>query len=161
MEWHVRAFIKASLTWLALGVTLGVAMAAHPLWTIYRLAHVHMVLMGFVTMMIYGVAYHVIPRFAGHPLHSRGAARWHWWVSNVGLACMAAGFVVRATHPSVGTVVLATGGTLSALGAYTFSYVLWRTMDGPSALRTAARSARAATEGRDGPLVQLAGPSRR
>jgi len=61
MEWFVRAFLKASLAWLAMGVTLGVAMAAYPPWTVYRLAHVHMVLLGFVTMMIYGVAYHVIP----------------------------------------------------------------------------------------------------
>ena len=42
MEWFVRAFIKASLAWLGLGVTLGVAMAAHPAWVIYRPAHVHM-----------------------------------------------------------------------------------------------------------------------
>ena len=74
MEWYVRAFLKASLSWLAAGVSLGVAMAAHPLWTVYRLVHMHMLLLGFVTMMIYGVAYHVIPRFAGFPIHNRRAA---------------------------------------------------------------------------------------
>jgi len=139
MEWFVKAFLKASLAWLALGVTLGVAMAAHPAWTIYRLAHVHVVLLGFVTMMIYGVAYHVIPRFTGHQLHSRRAARWHWWGANVGLALMAAGFVVRAHDPAIGTPLLATGGVLSALGAYTFVYVLWRTIDGERAQRAAVR----------------------
>ena len=56
MEWFVKAFVKASLVWLALGVTLGVAMAAYPAWIIYRPAHMHMVLLGFVTMMIFGVA---------------------------------------------------------------------------------------------------------
>ena len=65
MTWFVKAFLKSSLAWLALGVTFGVAMAAHPVWTVYRLAHVHMMLLGFVTMMIYGVAYHVIPHFVG------------------------------------------------------------------------------------------------
>ena len=69
MTWFVKAFLKSSLAWLALGVTFGVAMAAHPVWTVYRLAHVHMLLLGFVAMMIFGVAYHVIPRFAGFPLH--------------------------------------------------------------------------------------------
>ena len=63
MQWFVKAFLKASLVWLSLGVTLGVAMAAHPTWTVYRPAHVHMTALGFVTMMIYGVAYHVVPRF--------------------------------------------------------------------------------------------------
>ncbi|MDB4908547.1 MAG: cytochrome c oxidase subunit [Gemmatimonadetes bacterium] len=131
MEWFVKAFLKASLAWLALGVTLGVAMAAYPLWTLHRSAHMHMVLLGFVTMMIYGVAYHVIPRFTGHPLHSRRAAGVHWWLSNVGLALMVLGFVTRAYGAGIGTVALATGGTLSALGAYVFVYLIWRTVDGP------------------------------
>jgi cbb3-type cytochrome oxidase subunit 1 len=148
LEWFVKAFLKASLAWLALGVTAGVAMAAHPAWTVYRAAHVHMVLLGFVTMMIYGVAYHVVPRFAGAALHSRRAAGWHWWASNAGLALMVAGFAARAAGRAAGAAVLATGGTLSALGAYAFVYVLWRTIDGPAAMRATAagRGARARVE---------------
>lgn len=143
MDWFVKAFLKASVVWLTAGVTAGVAMAAHPAWTIYRLAHMHMVLLGFVTMMIYGVAYHVIPRFAGFPLYSRRAATWHWWISNVGLLGMAAGFIVRVWQPRVGTPLVAVGGCLSAIGAYTFAFLLWRTMDGPSALRGGAKRAQA------------------
>jgi cbb3-type cytochrome oxidase subunit 1 len=130
MDWFVKAFIKASVAWLTVGVTIGVVMGAHPAWTVYRLAHMHTVLLGFVTMMIYGVAYHVIPRFAGIPLHSRRAAAWHWWFSNVGLLVLASGFVVRVSNPLIGTPMVAIGGALSAVGAYTFAYVLWRTMDG-------------------------------
>ena len=147
MDWYVRAFLKASLSWLAAGVSLGVAMAAHPVWTVYRLVHMHMLLLGFVTMMIYGVAYHVIPRFAGFPIHSRRAAVLHWWISNAGLVLMATGFAVRVHDATAGTIVLASGGTLSALGAYTFVYVIWRTIDGPNALRQANRRAREATLG--------------
>ena len=147
MDWYVRAFLKASLSWLAAGVSLGVAMAAHPLWTVYRLVHMLMLLLGFVTMMIYGVAYHVIPRFAGFPIHSRRAAVLHWWISNAGLLLMATGFAVRVHDATAGTIVLASGGTLSALGAYTFVYVIWRTIDGPGALRQANRRAREATLG--------------
>ena len=138
MDWFVKAFIKASVTWLALGVTLGLAIAIHPLWVIYRPAHLHMVLLGFVAMMIYGVAYHVIPRFVGFPLHSPRAAGLHWWMSNVGLLLMVAGFVVRVRSGAVVTVLLSAGGILAALGAYTFAYVLWRTLDGPK--RKLARS---------------------
>jgi cytochrome c oxidase cbb3-type subunit 1 len=151
MEWFVKAFLKASLAWLALGVTLGVAMAAHPVWTVYRLAHVHMMLLGFVTMMIYGVAYHVIPHVAGFRLRHPQAARVHWWVSNAGLILMVAGFVLRVHEPSAGTLVLATGGTLSALGAYTFAYLMWRTIDGPARLRKGAeRAAKAQSRGAAG-----------
>ena len=85
MEWFVRRFIRASLIWLALGNTLGLCMAAHPAWIIYRPAHVHMNLVGFVTMMIFGVGYHVVPRFTGNPLAvarcpgtTGGYRTWDW-----------------------------------------------------------------------------------
>ncbi len=121
MEWFVRAFIKAALLWLSLGVTLGAAMAAHPRWIVYRPAHIHMVLLGFVAMMIFGVAYHVIPRFAGFPLHDRRAAHVHWWISNAGLALMVTGFVVMVRDQATGTLILSIGGILAATGAYTFA----------------------------------------
>lgn len=136
MEWFVKAYLKASLAWLAAGVTLGVAMAAHPVWTVYRAAHMHMVLAGFVTMMIYGVAYHVIPRFTGFALYSRRAPGWQWWMTNGGLALMVVGFVVRANGVPAGTPLLATGGIAAAAGAYTFVYVIWRTLDGPARRRS-------------------------
>jgi cbb3-type cytochrome oxidase subunit 1 len=156
MEWFVRAFLKASLAWLALGVTLGVAMAAHPVWTIYRLAHMHMVLLGFVTMMIFGVAYHVIPRFAGFPLRSRRGATVHWWISNLGLAGMVIGFVFRARGVPTATAVLALGGVASALGAYLFAFLIWRTIDGPRAMRAAVKRAGSANAAPEGavPLVR-------
>ena len=144
MDWYVKAFVKASLAWLALGVTLGVAMAAHPAWIIYRPAHMHMVLLGFVTMMIFGVAYHVIPRFAGFPLHSRKLPGVHWFISNSGLLLMVAGFFVRPAAPATGTPLLVSGGSLAALGAYTFVYVIWRTLNGPAALQEPAKRASAA-----------------
>jgi cbb3-type cytochrome oxidase subunit 1 len=138
MDWFTTAFHKASLAWLALGVTLGLAMALHPGWVIYRPAHLHMNLLGFVTMMIFGVAYHVIPRFTGHALHSRRMAAWHWWLSNVGLLLLAGGMagVARVGRPLV--PVLAAGGVLSALGAYAFVYNIWRTIDGTAASRRTA-----------------------
>lgn len=160
MDWFVKAFIKASVAWLALGVTLGLAMAAHPVWTIYRPAHLHMVLLGFVTMMIYGVAYHVIPRFVGVPLHSRRAAGWQWWLSNVGLVLMVAGFAVRANGRDAGTPLLAVGGTLASIGAYIFAYLLWRTMDGPARKRSWQPATNAAAMRRPTlPLADAAGPT--
>ena len=131
MDWFARVFVQASLVWLALGVTLGAAMAIHPAWTIYRPAHMHMTLLGFVTMMIFGVGYHVLPRFVGRPLWSKRLAGVHVWVSNIGLAIMCVGFALRvSTHvePVVGTSVLGAGGTLSAVGAYLFAFNLLRSI---------------------------------
>jgi cbb3-type cytochrome oxidase subunit 1 len=131
MDWFARSFVQASLVWLVLGVTLGVAMAVHPAWTIYRPAHMHMTLLGFVTMMIFGVAYHVLPRFVGRPLWSKRLAGVHVWVSNIGLAIMCVGFALRVSsgiEPVVGTSVLGVGGTLSAIGAYLFAFNLLRSI---------------------------------
>lgn len=153
MDWFVKAFLRASLAWLSLGVTVGLAMAAHPAWTIYRPAHAHMMLLGFATMMIFGVAYHVIPRFTGHPLHSRRAPGAHWWLANAGLVLMVAGFALRAHAAPLATPVLATGGALAAAGAYTFAYVMWRTIDGP---RRAAKPVSSAAPARR-PGLPLAG----
>jgi cbb3-type cytochrome oxidase subunit 1 len=149
MTWFVKAFLKSSLAWLTLGVTFGVVMAAYPAWTVYRLAHVHMLLLGFVAMMIFGVAYHVIPRFAGFQLHRAHLARLHWWIANAGLVLMVGGFIARVHTPLIGTIVVATGGSLSALGAYTFAFLIWRTIDGPAEMRKASeRAARAVERGR-------------
>jgi cbb3-type cytochrome oxidase subunit 1 len=128
MDWFVTAFLKASLAWLGLGVALGVAIAVHPACGVYYPAHVHMNLLGFVTMMIFGVAYHVIPRFMGRPLRNRRLAGWPWWVSNGGLVLMMAGFFVRPSTIALGTPLLGIGGALVAVGAYAFIYNIWRTL---------------------------------
>src|SRR5690348_6478052 len=145
MDWFVKAFLKASLAWLAAGVSLGIAMAVHPAWAVYRTAHFHMNLLGFVAMMIFGVAYHVIPRFSGHPLHSRRLATIHWWLANGGLAMFVAGLVMLP-HTAFGTparVVVAIGGVLSSAAAYAFIYNLWRTIDGPRGRRNLSADATA------------------
>ena len=147
MDWFVKAFLKASLAWLGAGVSLGVGMAVHPAWAVYRTAHLHMNLLGFVAMMIFGVAYHVIPRFTGHPLHSRRLATIHWWLANGGLAMFVAGFVMLP-HTAFGAparVVVAIGGVLSSAAAYAFIYNLWRTIDGPRVRSNSAADATATT----------------
>lgn len=145
MEWFVKAFIKASLTWFGLGVTLGMLMAIRPEWVVYRTAHFHMNFLGFITMMIFGVAYHVIPRFTGHALHSRRMAGAQFWISNVGLAVLVAGFASMWKLGTRAWPLLASGGVISAVGAYLFIYNLWRTVDGSKAQREgAARAAQQA-----------------
>jgi cbb3-type cytochrome oxidase subunit 1 len=104
-------------------------MAIHPAWVVYRPAHAHMNLLGFVVGMIFGVGYQILPRFFGHPIHSRALASSHIWLANIGLSLLVAGFFLA---PSIGTrsvPVTATGGSLWAIGAYAFAYNMWRTFD--------------------------------
>jgi len=148
MEPFVRRFIRASLLWLGVGVVLGVSLAFWPGRAMaWRPAHVHANLLGFVSMMIFGVAYHVIPRFTGHPLHSRRGADLHLWVANVGLALLVGGWIGRVWWSASGEMLLHAGAATSAVGAGCFIWNLWRTLDGrpspapanraPAATRTA------------------------
>ena len=143
MEWFVRAFLKSALVALGLGVTLGLGIAGHPQWIVYRPAHVHLNLLGFVTMMIYGVAYHVIPRFTGAPLYSRRLAGAHVWTATTGLAAMVAGFMLLPHLPRQGRWVLVAGGSLSVGAAYLFIVNIWRTLNAaPRPARQAPTPAR-------------------
>lgn len=128
MDPLVVRFLRASLVWLVAGVTLGVAMAASPALVIYRTAHLHLLLLGFVAGMIFGVGYHVFPRFAGRPLRHPALVPVHWWLANGGVAGMASGFALRAAGVAWGPALLAAGGTAAALGAYLFAWNVWRTI---------------------------------
>jgi cytochrome c oxidase cbb3-type subunit 1 len=138
----VRWFIKSSLAWLACGVIFGVVMAIYPTMIVYRPAHVHMNLLGFVTMMIFAVGYHVLPRFSGAPLRWEWLPPIHWWLSNIGLAMMVSGFFVNPWNQTLGRWILAPGGTLASIGAFCFIVNIWRTVDIGSARLESITSAR-------------------
>ena len=129
MDWFVRAFLKASLVWFSLAVAVALVMALHPPLTVYRTAHLHVALLGFVTQMIYGVALHVIPRFFGQPLVYRRMADTQFWAAQAGLALLVTGFVARINGWPFASVGIAAGGLASAVGAACFVINLWVTMD--------------------------------
>ncbi len=130
MDWFVIRFLKSGLVSLGLGIVMGVWLAFMPAAILYRPAHVHLNLLGFVSMVIFGVAYHVIPRFTGHPLHSRAIAGAHWWTSNIGLVLIVAGFLLAPHRLLLSRWVLGAGALVAGVGAFLFIYNLWRTIDG-------------------------------
>jgi cytochrome c oxidase cbb3-type subunit 1 len=129
VEPFVKNFIRSSLVWLGTGVLLGLWLVVAPVQAVmYRPAHLHANLLGFVSMMIFGVAYHVIPRFIGAPLWSRSAAGLHLWLANAGLALMIAGWMIRPARYTTGSGVLIAGAFLSAVGTFLFITNIWRTL---------------------------------
>lgn len=124
---YVRGFIRASLVWLAIGILIGVAIAYWPAGHIvYRPAHAHANLLGFVNMFIFGVAYHVLPRFVGRPLPSERMATWHLWIANLGLGLLVSGWLAGPTWTEVGRLLLIAGASLSLVGAALFIVNAWR-----------------------------------
>lgn len=140
MDWFVKAFLKASLVWFSIAVAVALLMAVAPVLTVYRTAHLHVALLGFVTQMIYGVALHVIPRFVGQPLvHPRMAAV-QFWTAESGLALLVIGFVARVNGWPFASALVAAGGAISAIGAACFVINIWRTMNASEAREAACHA---------------------
>ncbi len=88
------AFIKAAMVYFVLAMLIGIHMsrtgAVYPSMPI----HVHFNLLGWMSMMVYGVAYHILPRFSGRPLWNERLSIWHFWLANIGLVGMALGWTL-------------------------------------------------------------------
>ncbi|MCB7129240.1 MAG: hypothetical protein J3T61_06870 [Candidatus Brocadiales bacterium] len=82
-----RNFVAASVIYLFIGTCLGLLMAFFGLEddVHLRFAHSHLNLLGWVSMMIYGVGYHILPRFSGNPVAYPQFMAYHFWLANIGL----------------------------------------------------------------------------
>jgi len=130
MEPYARNFVRVSLISLLLGLLFGLAMVIHPNMILYRPLHVHLLLLGFMANMIFGVGYHIIPRFQGHAVISRSGAGLHLVVANLGLVLMLLGWVLgRGTGGSVAQApgfLLLLGALGEIAGVLIFLVILWR-----------------------------------
>ena len=84
-----RIALTAGLTWFLVSNTLGLLMGMGVASYAWRPAHAHMNLLGFVAMLIYGVAYHALPRFRGVPFRRPRLALAQVALANVALIGMA------------------------------------------------------------------------
>jgi cytochrome c oxidase cbb3-type subunit 1 len=137
MEWFIKAFIRSSLLWFAAGIALGIAMSIHPPWVIYRPAHAHMTVVGFLTMLVFGVGYQLLPRLFGHPLYSAWLAKAHLLLANFGLVGLVVGFLVRPHRSNVGVLLTSGGGLVFGIGVAFWVWNLWRTFDAADARQRA------------------------
>ena len=111
-----RWFVTLSLVYGLSGGLIGLVSLAWPHalpGNVPRL-HGHLMLLGFVAMMIYGIALHVLSRFSGRPLYSERLADGQFVLANAGLLTMAAGWL--ATND----LIVAVGGglTIAAMAAF-------------------------------------------
>ncbi|OGP21482.1 MAG: hypothetical protein A2054_00790 [Deltaproteobacteria bacterium GWA2_55_10] len=90
--WFIRLAIMYFVLAIILGLHMSVAGPVYPWMPI----HTHFNLLGWMSMMIYGVAYHILPRFSGRQLFSDKLAFWQLWLANIGLVGMALGWYLRS-----------------------------------------------------------------
>jgi len=124
-----RWFVTLGLIYGLLGGLIGLAWLAWPQvlpGNVPRL-HGHLMLLGFVAMMIYGIALHVLPRFSGRPLYSERLADVQFVLANVGLLTMAAGWL------SANDLIVTVGGglTVAAMAAFAANVAFTVRLIGP------------------------------
>lgn len=126
-------FIKMSLIYLAIGATLGALFPIFPRLLGLKYAHVHLNLLGFMSMMVYGVAYHILPRFQGKMLYSDRMAEIQFWMANIGLIGLAL-FSALASYWPNGPfrIALAVSGAVELVSIYLFVANMWLTFRQPS-----------------------------
>lgn len=112
-----RWFIAAALAYALLGGLVGLAWLAFPgeLPALALRAHAHLMLVGFVGMMIFGIGLHVLPRFTGRTLYSERLADVQFAFANLGLLAMVSGWLAGAQVAAV------TGGALLWAGFALFA----------------------------------------
>ena len=87
MDRFVKNFIFMSIVYLMVASFLGVLMLQGG-YGQFKFVHSHLMLLGWVSMMIYGVGYHILPKFAGRFLKSKAMAVAQFWTANIGLIGM-------------------------------------------------------------------------
>ena len=89
MEGKTKRFIFAALFYMAVGAVVGLLQAINPSWVdALRFSHAHLLLLGGGAMMVYGIGYFILPRFAGANLMWPGLVNIHFWLANTGLIGM-------------------------------------------------------------------------
>jgi cytochrome c oxidase cbb3-type subunit 1 len=91
--WFIKCAIAYFVAAMLLGIYMSHAGAGYP----YMQIHVHFNLLGWMSMMIYGVGYHILPRFSGKALFSDGLSVAQLWLANIGLLGMTAGWAINST----------------------------------------------------------------
>jgi len=112
-------WIKIAVTYLAIGVVFGLVMGITHTFQ-YIPVHAHINLLGWATLALAGVIYHLFPGAGGHWL---GIA--HFWLHNLGLPVFMIGlYAMLAGHAGAMPIVIV-GATVAVLGILCFAVNLY------------------------------------
>jgi cytochrome c oxidase cbb3-type subunit 1 len=128
MDKFPRMFIISSVIYLLIGTLIGVTMASHALNPMFRFIHIHLNLFGFMAMMVFGVAYHILPRFMGKALKYPKLVPVHYFAANIGLIGMmityaAGGYIDIDSKMASGLFAMFAGFSTLAVMIFAFNLI--------------------------------------
>jgi cytochrome c oxidase cbb3-type subunit 1 len=129
MDRFARWFIIMSIVYLGIASLLGIVMLYLSGAMAFKFVHSHLMMLGWVSMMIYGVGYHILPRFMGRPLYSQKLGDLQFWTANGGLVAMLVFYTLNVYQPSGGYVaVTVAAGIVELLSVLLFFYNMLMTL---------------------------------
>jgi cytochrome c oxidase cbb3-type subunit 1 len=129
MDKYVRNFIIMSIVYLAASTIFGIAMLHSPKTMSFKFVHSHLNMLGWVSMMIYGVGYHILPKFAGKFVKYPKLGELQFWLANSSLIAMLLFYSMNVMNPDPSYMLITTlAGAAHAVSIGMFFYNMLATL---------------------------------
>ncbi|MFS0575056.1 cytochrome-c oxidase [Sporosarcina sp. 179-K 3D1 HS] len=118
-----KQLIKIAVVYFLIGIALGLYMSITHVFNLATV-HVHINLLGWMSLAIIGILYHLYPHLAG-----TGSAKAHFWLHNLGLPVMmiAIALAILTANP-VFFVTATIGGVITVIGIFIFGFNVLRNL---------------------------------
>jgi heme/copper-type cytochrome/quinol oxidase subunit 1 len=130
MEPVIVWYLRMSVVYFVVGAFIGFSILLWPDKSGYYIpVHVHVNLLGFMSMMIYGVGYHILPKFSGRYIYSPRIMKIQFWLSNAGLVGMSVSwpFVIRG-DAALAETMLMVSALVSMISVVLFAFNILKTI---------------------------------
>jgi cbb3-type cytochrome oxidase subunit 1 len=129
MDKFVKGFIVMSVVYLGAAAVMGIVMLANQQVTALKFVHSHLNMLGWVSMMIYGVGYHILPRFMGRTLYSNKIGEAQFYLANISLVAMLLFYSLNVYEPGdLYRTITVVSGAVQALAIFLFLYNMLMTL---------------------------------
>jgi len=129
MDRFVKGFIVMSIVYLGISTVLGILMLGSQDLLALKFVHSHLNMLGWVSMMIYGVGYHILPRFMGRPLYSNKIGEAQFYLANISLIGMLFFYTVNIYNPGgLYRVLTVAFGVVQAAAIFLFFFNMLMTL---------------------------------
>jgi cbb3-type cytochrome oxidase subunit 1 len=129
MDKFVKGFIVMSIVYLGLAAVLGIVMLGSQSVMALKFVHSHLNMLGWVSMMIYGVGYHILPRFMGRPLYSNRVGEAQFYLANISLVAMLLFYTLNVYNPGgLYQTLTMLSGAVQAVAIFLFFYNMLMTL---------------------------------
>jgi cbb3-type cytochrome oxidase subunit 1 len=136
-------FLKASLIYFIIGVTMGAIMTIGPIYDfvvlskLFERAHAHINLIGWVSLSIIGLIYYLILENHGKPLYSARLGNMGFWLVNIGIcaefvALLMGGYVQASSFQAENFVIMmliVIFAFVMMIGFYLSTYNIYKTLN--------------------------------